>query len=68
MPLSHDTSELSADEIELLSLYRKTGTLPEKMRVALKETLLRTIELYAASVPKKERPGKKESGKRASRD
>ena len=35
MPLRRDTSELSEDELRLLHLYRKSRTLPEKMRHAL---------------------------------
>jgi septum formation topological specificity factor MinE len=54
IPISHDTSELSEDELELLALYRRTGAMPERMRAALKETLMRTIELYVESAPKKE--------------
>ena len=46
MPLMGDTSELSEEEIELLKLYRKSRTLPEKMRNALRETLQTTINLY----------------------
>ncbi|MBR5449302.1 MAG: hypothetical protein IKV43_04855, partial [Clostridia bacterium] len=39
MPLRRDTSELSEDELRLLHLYRRSRTLPEKMRHALGETL-----------------------------
>ena len=39
IPLSSDSSELSEDEIELITIYRKTHVLPKKMRRALKETL-----------------------------
>ena len=49
MPLRRDTSELSEDELRLLHLYRKSRTLPEKMRHALGETLEKTITLYISS-------------------
>lgn len=68
IPLTHDTSELSSDELELLTLYRKTGALPEKMRTALKQTLLRTIELYAESVQRTERKTTRATAKKGSRE
>lgn len=49
MPLSGDSSELSEDEIKLLRLYRKTRTLPQKLRQALSESLESIIELYLKS-------------------
>ena len=39
MPLRRDTSELSDEELHLLHLYRKSRTLSQKMRSALRETL-----------------------------
>ena len=45
-----DTSELSDDEIELLTLYRRCRFLPEKSRLALGTTLKSTIELYLESL------------------
>lgn len=50
MPLRRDTSELSEEELELLFLYRKTRVLPEKMRLALRETLEATINLYVKAI------------------
>ncbi|MBO5316353.1 MAG: hypothetical protein J6B48_07995 [Clostridia bacterium] len=50
MPLRSDTSELSDEELELLSLFRKSRALPEKMRLALKETLETTINLYISTL------------------
>ncbi len=50
MPLRRDTSELSEEELELLRLYRKTRVLPEKMRIALRETLEATINLYVKAI------------------
>ena len=50
MPPRHDTSELSNDEIELLKAYRRSRTMPQKMRIALKETLESVINLYIQTV------------------
>lgn len=49
MPLRNDTSELSEEELHLLHLYRKSRTLPQKLRVALRETLENLINLYINS-------------------
>jgi transcriptional regulator with XRE-family HTH domain len=49
IPLSRDTSELSEDELHLLHLYRKSRTIPQKLRQALRETIEQTIELYIKS-------------------
>lgn len=49
MPLRNDTSELSEEELHLLHLYRKSRTLPQKLRVALRETLENVINLYINS-------------------
>lgn len=49
IPITSDSSELSEDEIGLLELYRKTGTLSQKMRAALRNTLETTINLYLES-------------------
>lgn len=49
MPLRSDTSELSDDELHLLHLYRKSRTMPQKLRVALRETLENVISLYIKS-------------------
>ena len=53
IPLRKDCSELSDDEIELLTLYRKSRALPEEMRVALRTTLENTINLYIKSLSRK---------------
>jgi len=58
IPLREDSTELSDEELELLSLYRKTHVLPKKMRLALKETLSSTINMYIAAGEKTVR-GKK---------
>lgn len=50
IPLRSDTSELSEEELHLLHLYRKSRTLPVKLREALRENLEATITLYIKSV------------------
>ncbi len=64
MPLHGRSSELSDDEIALLTLYRRSRALPRAMRQALSETLESTINLYLTSynesVTKKKRPSKKD--------
>lgn len=49
LPLRRDTSELSEEELHLLRLYRKSRSMPEQMRSALRETLESTINLYLNS-------------------
>lgn len=49
LPLRDDSSELSDEEIELLTLYRRTHLLPKKQRLALKQTLEATINMYLIS-------------------
>lgn len=49
IPLRDDSSELSDEELELLTLYRRARILPKKMRSALKETLESTINMYIAA-------------------
>jgi hypothetical protein len=58
IPISSDSSELSEDEISLLELYRKTGTLPAKTRIALRETLETTINLALTAHTEQKRKGK----------
>jgi len=59
MPLRSDTSELSDDELHLLHLYRKSRTMPQKLRVALRETLENVISLYIKSASELKPKGKK---------
>ena len=59
VPISHYSSELSDDEIELLSLYRKSGVLSAKQKLALRKTLESVINLYLDSAPEKKRASKK---------
>lgn len=49
MPLRRDTSELSEEELHLLKLFRRSRTMPESMRSALRDTLEATINLYLTS-------------------
>ena len=58
LPISRDGSELSEDEAELLTLYRKSGVLSPKQRMALKQTLKSVIELYLTSAPDKKKATK----------
>ena len=64
MPLRRDTSELSEEELHLLHLYRKSRQMPEKMRLALKETLEKTIELYILTHMEIKRAEKKQKAAR----
>ena len=49
IPLSAEGDQLSEEERELLTLYRKSHVLPKKMRRALTETLESTINMYIAA-------------------
>ena len=59
VPITHDSSELSDDEIELLTLYRKSGVLSAKQRIALRDTLDSVINLYLSSALDKKKSKKK---------
>ena len=61
MPLRQNTSELSEDELHLLHLYRKSRTMPQKLRQALRETIEQTIELYIKSAGEFKSKGTKKS-------
>ena len=64
IPLERDSTDLSSEEIALLNLYRKTHTLPQKMRTALRETLETTINLYLVAASEiKAKSGAKKSSK-----
>ena len=60
IPLRSDTSELSEEELHLLHLYRKSRTLPSKLREALRENLENTITLYIKSVGELKAKSKKQ--------
>ena len=65
IPLRRDTSELSEDELQLLHLYRRSRTMPQKMRVALRETIENVITLYirsASELKTQKREKKKREG------
>ena len=49
IPLRGDMSELSEDEIKLLTVYRRSRTMPKELRAALRETLEQVIHLYMKS-------------------
>ena len=57
IPLRDDSSELSDEELELLTLYRKSHVLPKKMRVAMKTTIESTINMYITAYGES-KPGK----------
>ena len=59
MPITRDTSELSDDEVALLSLYRKCAVLSPKQRIALEKTLESVINLYLESAPEKKKSTKR---------
>ena len=61
IPLREDSTELSEEEIELLTLYRRAHLLPKKMRIALKETLASTINMYIVAGEPKSSRGKNKS-------
>lgn len=65
VPLRRDTSELSEEELHLLHLYRRSRTMPEKMRHALRETLEKTITLYITSYNEVKANTRKKTGKRS---
>ena len=65
MPLRRDTSELSEEELHLLHLYRRSRTMPEKMRHALRETLEKTITLYISSYNEVKANTRKKTGKKS---
>lgn len=64
MPISKDTSELSQEELKLLYLYRRTRTMPVKMRTALRETLENIIKLYLDSSAQVKKDFKAKSAKK----
>lgn len=65
IPVRKDTSELSEDELHLLHLYRRSRTMPPKMRAALRETMENLITLYiksASEIKAAKREKKKKEG------
>ena len=67
VPIHKDTSELSDDEISLLTLYRKSAVLPAKQRIALAKTIEGVINLYLNSLTEKP-PKSIKKGKRSNQE
>lgn len=63
MPIVGDSSGLSEDEIKLLRLYRKSRTLPSKLRQSLSESLESIINLYLKSASELKGRAKRGGGK-----
>ena len=65
MPISGESSELSDDEVRILTLYRKSRTLPQNMRTSLSESIESIINLYlktASDLKPKKKRGKTKEG------
>lgn len=60
VPIHKDASDLSDDEMEILTLYRKTAFLAPKQRIALAKTLRSLINLYLESSHDKSKRSKGE--------
>jgi len=65
MPILGESSELSEDEMHLLTLYRKSRTLPVRLRQSLSDSLESVINLYLKTTaelkPKKKRSKSKDN-------
>lgn len=59
LPLRREAAELSEEEVRLLRLFRRTGTLPKERRAALTATLEQVINLYLLDPPTKKKSGGK---------
>ncbi len=66
IPVRKDTSELSEDELHLLHLYRRSRTMPPKMRAALRETMENLITLYIRSASEIKAPKREKKKKEGS--
>ena len=64
IPLSGDTSDLSEDELHLLTVYRRSRPLPTPMRTALAEVLESTIEMYLKAYAEVKRSNTKRGAKK----
>ena len=53
VPISSAGQDLSEDEMELLTLYRKCSGLTARQRLSLSKTLESVINLYLNSIPEK---------------
>ena len=68
LPIGVGADGLSEDERELLALYRKTHSLPKKMRSALRDTIEATINMYLAAKDSRPRAGSGEKSKQGGLD
>lgn len=64
IPISGDTSNLSEDELHLLTVYRRARPLPTPMRTALAEVLENTIEMYLRSYTEVKRTDRRRGAKK----
>ncbi len=55
VPISHNGLDLSEDEINILTLYRKCTSLTARQRIALSKTIESVITLYLNSAPEKKK-------------
>lgn len=62
LPISRDSSELSDDEVELLTLYRQSGILTPRQKIALRDTLESVIKMYLAAAPDKKKGARPKKG------
>lgn len=67
MPLRSDTSELSEEELHLLHLYRKSRTMPPKLRQALRESVESVINLYIKSATELKSTKRRQSAEKRNR-
>lgn len=59
IPLGEGEAELSSEERQILSLYRRARVLPKGQRDALDKTLVALITMYIESAPEKARSKRK---------
>ena len=64
IPISGDTSNLSEDELHLLTVYRRARPLPTPMRTALAEVLENTIDMYLRSYTEVKRTDRRRGAKK----
>ena len=64
IPISGDTSNLSEDELHLLTVYRRARPWPTPMRTALAEVLENTIEMYLRSYTEVKRTDRRRGAKK----
>ena len=59
VPISSSGQDLSEDEVELLTLFRKCSSLTARQKLSLTRTLESVITLYLNSIPEKKKGAKK---------